>query len=185
MLRMVLLIMLADVLLNYVEGMKSTPSTFTKIVPYAVEASWATSRWQTLEKYLRLYNAGDASEVFNVGIGHALLSLKEGDVDKFKDHVKMLRDKVAGSMSYATTSSLRACHDLMLRCHVLSDLEMIVDEAQQSREDHQPLLKALERRLAVLGAYVGDKQYLLGVRRAVMELLRYAIPWFFLGTQTD
>ena len=155
--------------------MKSTSSTVNRIVPYAVEASWATGRWQTLAKYLRLYNAGDVSEVFNLGVGQALLSLKQGEVSKFKDHVNMLRDKVAGSMSYATTSSLRACHDLMLRCHVLSDLEMIVDESIKGDGDQQPILRALDRRLEVLGAYVGDKQYLLGVRRAAMELMRYVV----------
>ncbi|KAK0655783.1 hypothetical protein B0T16DRAFT_487236 [Cercophora newfieldiana] len=159
-----------DVLLNYVEGMKSTSNSVNRIAPFAVEASWATNRWKTLEKYLRHYNAGDVSEVFDLGIGQALLSLKEGDVPKFKEQVKMLREKVAGSMSYSATSSLRACHDAMLRCHVLSDLEMIVDKP--ATEDQQSILAALDRRLEVLGAYVGDKQYLLGVRRAAMELMR-------------
>ncbi|KAK1750228.1 protein kinase rad3 [Echria macrotheca] len=160
-----------DVLLNYVEGMKRTLNSVNRIVPFAVEASWATSRWKTLEKYLRLYTAGDISDVFDLGVGQALLSLKEGDHYKFKEHVRMLRDKVAGSMSSATTASLRACHDLMLRCHVLCDLEIIV-EGSVGPGDRQPVLAALERRLEVLGAYVSDKQYLLGIRRAAMELMR-------------
>ncbi|KAK0729999.1 phosphatidyl inositol 3-kinase-like protein [Lasiosphaeris hirsuta] len=161
-----------DVLLNYVEGMRTNATTINRIAPYAVEASWATNRWQTLEKYLRLYNTGDVSEVFNLGIGQALLSLKDGNIGKFKDHIKMLREKVAGSMSYATTSSLRACHDLMLRCHVLADLEMIISAEPQGYGHQKALLSALERRLEVLGAYVDDKQYLLGVRRAAMELMK-------------
>ncbi|KAK3363362.1 phosphatidyl inositol 3-kinase-like protein [Lasiosphaeria hispida] len=161
-----------DVLLNYVEGMKTTATTINRIAPFAVEASWATNRWQTLEKYLRLYSAGDVSEVFNLGIGQALLSLKEGNTDKFKDHIKMLREKVAGSMSYATTSSLRACHDPMLRCHVLGDLEMIISAEPKEYGHQKALLSALDRRLEVLGAYVDDKQYLLGVRRAAMELVK-------------
>jgi serine/threonine-protein kinase ATR len=162
-----------DVLLNYVEGMKRSPSTVSRIVPFAVEASWATGRWQTMEKYLRLYTAGDISEVFDLGIAQALLCLKDGDVQKFKDHVQMMRDKVAGSMSLSVTSSLRACHDAMLRCHVLSDLEMIANEKLEGDGDQQVILTALNRRLEVLGAYVSDKQYLLGVRRAAMELMRY------------
>ncbi|KAK5663169.1 hypothetical protein OQA88_6586 [Cercophora sp. LCS_1] len=161
-----------DVLLNYVEGMKSTSSSVNRIVPYAVEASWATNRWKTLEKYLQLYSAGDVSEVFNLGVGQALLSLKEGSTNDFKEHISMLREKVAGSMTFAATSSLRASHDLMLRCHVLSDLEMIVDVPTAQDGDQQPILSALDRRLEVLGAYVSDKQYLLGVRRAAMELMR-------------
>lgn len=152
--------------------MNGTMNTMNRIAPFAVEASWATGRWQTLEKYLRLYTAGDVSEVFNLGVGQALLCLKDGDVERFKDHIQMLRDKVAGSMTYSATSSLRASHDAMLRCHVLSDLEMIADEKLRGNGDQQVVLTALDRRLEVLGAYVSDKQYLLGIRRAAMELMR-------------
>jgi serine/threonine-protein kinase ATR len=158
-------------LLNYVEGM--AVNTVNKIAPFAVEAAWATGRWQTLQRYLQLYNAGDVSEVFNLGVGQALLCLKDGNVEKFKEHIHMLRDKVAGSMTYSTTSSLRASHDAMLKCHVLSDLEMIANENLRGDGDQQGVLAALDRRLEVLGAYVSDKQYLLGIRRAAMELMRY------------
>ncbi|KAK4682269.1 serine/threonine-protein kinase M1 [Podospora pseudoanserina] len=160
-----------DVLLNYVEGMKRSPATVNRIAPFAVEASWATGRWETLEKYLGLYNAGDVSEVFDLGVGQALLSLKKRDMGGFKEHIQILRDKVAGSMTYSATSSLRACHEAMLRCHVLSDLEMIASN-KALEGDNQAVLATLDRRLQVLGAYVGDKQYLLGVRRAAMELMR-------------
>ncbi|KAK4162009.1 hypothetical protein QBC43DRAFT_216438 [Cladorrhinum sp. PSN259] len=161
-----------DVLLNYVEGMKKTPLTINRILPFAVEASWATGRWETLDKYLQLYNAEDASEVFNLGVGQALLCLKNGDVERFREYIRMVREKVAGSMTYSATSSLRACHDAMLRCHVLSELEMIVNAEDEGESGQQGLLRALDRRLEVLGAYVGDKQHLLGVRRAAMELMR-------------
>jgi serine/threonine-protein kinase ATR len=164
------------VLLNYVEGI--TVNTVNRVAPFAVEASWATGRWQTLEKYLRLYNAGDVSEIFNLGVGQALLCLRDGDVEKFKEHIQMLREKVAGSMTHSATSSLRACHDAMLKCHVLSDLEMIANEKLKGDGDQQAVLTALDRRLEVLGAYVSDKQYLLGIRRAAMELMRY-VPLHF------
>src|SRR5690606_16778745 len=103
----------------------------------------------------------------------ALLCLKDGNVEKFREHIQMLRDKVSGSLTYSTTSSLRASHDAMLKCHVLSDLELIADEKLSEDGDRQRVLLALERRLEVLGAYVSDKQYLLGIRRAAMELMRY------------
>lgn len=144
-----------------------------KVAPFAVEASWATGRWQTLEKYLRLHSAGDVSEVFNLGVGQALLCLRDGKVDKFREHVQMLRDKVAGSLTYTATSSLRASHDAMLKCHVLTDLEIIVSHSDRGNGDRHETLVTLDRRLEVLGAYVSDKQYLLGIRRAAMELMRY------------
>ncbi|KAK4200596.1 hypothetical protein QBC40DRAFT_68990 [Triangularia verruculosa] len=161
-----------DVLLNYVEGMKRSPATINRIVPFAVEASWATGRWETLEKYLGFYHTGDVSEIFNLGVGQALLCLKKRDMGRFREHIQVLRDKVAGSMTYSATSSLRACHEAMLRCHVLSDLEMIATNKSQGGGDNQAIIGTLDRRLEVLGAYVGDKQYLLGVRRAAMEIMR-------------
>lgn len=161
-----------DVLLNYVEGMTKTPLNTNRILPFAVEASWATGRWETLEKYLQLSNADDASEIFNLGVGQALMYLKGGDVERFREYIQMIREKVAGSMTYSATSSLRACHDAMLRCHVLSELEMIVNARHEKEDEQQALLRTLDRRLEVLGAYVSDKQYLLGLRRAAMDLMR-------------
>lgn len=160
-------------LLNYVEGM-NIQSSANKIIPFAVEASWATGRWQTLEKYLQLYTAGDPTEVFNLGIAQALLCLKQRDMDSFGSYLQTMRDKVASSLSYSATASLQTCHDAMLECHVLTDLEMIANHKEE--DDQQPLLTALERRIEVLGAYVNDKQYLLGIRRAAMELTRYVTP---------
>lgn len=145
-------------------------SSANKVIPFAVEASWATGRWDTLKKYLQLYTAGDATDVFNLGIAQALLCLKQGDQDGFQGHIRTMRDKVASSLSYSATASLRTSHDAMLECHVLTDLEMIANHREE--QDGQALLTALERRLEVVGAFVNDKQYLLGIRRAAMEIMR-------------
>ncbi|KAK3372021.1 phosphatidyl inositol 3-kinase-like protein [Podospora didyma] len=161
-----------NALLNCVENLQTTPNTASRIVPFAVEAAWATGQWQKLTKYLRLNTTGDVSEGFNVVIGHALLALRARDFEKFEQHIKMMREKVASSMTYSATLSLQTCHDAMLKCHVLSDLEMIANEKLQGDSDQRFIAAALDRRLGVLGAYVGDKQYLLTVRRAAMHLLR-------------
>ena len=162
----------ADVLLNYVGGKKHTSSAFNKIIPYAVEASWSTCRWRTLEKYLNIYNVGDVTEVFNLGVAQSLLFLEQGDMENFRGSIELTREKVASSMSHSTTSSLRAAHDVLLKCHALSELEMIASSQKGADDSQQQLLTSLERRLEVLGAYVGDKQYLLGIRRAAMQLMR-------------
>lgn len=162
-----------DNLLSFAEGIDKTPSSLSKVMPFVLEASWATGRWQIMEKYLRSYTEGDVTDIFNIGIADALLCLKEGDGERFQELLQAMRDKVAGSMTLTATSSFRTCHDVMLKCHVLEDLEMIANAEPVEGEGHAPLVKALERRLEVLGAYVSDKQYLLGVRRATMELMRY------------
>lgn len=147
----------------------NTSLTANKIAHFAVEASWATGRWETLRKYLNLYN-GEPTQQFSLGVAQALLQLKDGDKDGFQHYIHMMRDKVAAELSQSSTSSFRACHDARLKCHVLTDLEIIA--SQKDAGHTQPTLVSLERRLEILGAYVTDKQYLLGIRRAAMELMR-------------
>jgi serine/threonine-protein kinase ATR len=154
-----------------VEGI-NTSLTANRIAPFAIEASWATGRWETLRKYIGLYT-GEPTEEFNLGIGQALLQLKEGDKQGFQDYIQMMRDKVASELSQSSTSSFRACHDARLKCHVLSDLEIIASHTDSGNT--QQLLVSLERRLEILGAYVTDKQYLLGIRRAAMEVMRLVL----------
>ncbi|PSR90721.1 phosphatidylinositol 3 [Coniella lustricola] len=160
------------VLLNYVSGMTTDAASINKIAPFAVEAAWATSRWDALQKYLALYNGGNHLEVFELGIGSALLSLKEGHTDEFLRQIQELKEKVACSMSFSATASLQASHDSMLKCHVLADLDIIARSRNQAAEDQQQTMTLLNRRLEVLGAYVNNKQYVLGICRAAMELLR-------------
>nr|XP_036588838.1 protein kinase Rad3 (phosphatidylinositol 3) [Colletotrichum truncatum]KAF6800480.1 protein kinase Rad3 (phosphatidylinositol 3) [Colletotrichum truncatum] len=162
-----------DVLLNYVEGMQTDPSTENKIVPYAVEAAWATRRWDTLSKYTGRFH-GSPLEDFNVSVARLFNYLRQGGGEggDFPQMLQSMRDKIASAMTYSATSSLQACHELRLRCHVLTDLEIIA--GTQAAEDgaRQEVLTTLDRRLEVLGAYVNDKQYLLGIRRAAMEISR-------------
>ncbi|KAJ0162818.1 Protein kinase rad3 [Colletotrichum tanaceti] len=163
-----------DVLLNYVEGMQTDPSTENKIVPYAVEAAWATRRWDSLSKYTSRFH-GSPLEDFNVSVAKLFNTLQQqrgASSDTFSQLLQSMRAKIASAMTHSATSSLQACHDLRLRCHVLTDLEIIAGAPPSEGEAHQEVLTMLNRRLEVLGAYVSDKQYLLGIRRAAMELSR-------------
>ena len=159
-----------DVLLNYVEGMHTTTSSVARILPFATEASWATGRWQTLEKYTSLATK-DTGEDFNVNIGTALLALYRKDNTGFTSTVNSIRKQIATSMSMASSLSIGACHDTMLKFHVLTELEMIAG-AEDPEVDRGNITESLNRRLAVLGAYLNDKQYLLGIRRAALQLSR-------------
>ncbi|KAI1392547.1 phosphatidyl inositol 3-kinase [Hypoxylon trugodes] len=162
-----------DVLLNYVEGIEkhTANTTINRIVPFAVEASWATGRWQTMEKFIAKYQ-GDRTENFNVSIAQTLLYLRKGWTKEFIDEMRVLRDRVNVSMNLSVTSSLHACHESMLKCHVLTDLELIAGINNDGNQHPQEILKTLDRRLEVLGSYVNDKQYVLSIRRAAMELKR-------------
>ncbi|KXH46337.1 phosphatidylinositol 3 [Colletotrichum simmondsii] len=142
-----------DVLLNYVEGMRTEPSTENKIVPYAVEAAWATRRWDTLNKYTARFH-GSPLEDFNVGIAKLFNALQRRGAgsDTFAELLQSMREKIASAMTHVATSSLQACHDLRLRCHVLTDLEIIAGTQASEGDAHQEVLTMLNRRLEVLGA---------------------------------
>jgi serine/threonine-protein kinase ATR len=156
--------------------MHKTSSAVSKLLPFATEASWATGRWDTLQNYLSLVpveNGGD----FNISIGRTLLALHRKDGETFAKTVQTLREQIASSLSPSKTSSLSVCHDTMLKFHVLTELEMIAGRDGAMDVPRQPVLESLDRRLEAIGAYLNDKQYLLGIRRAAMQLSRQAHPY--------
>lgn len=145
-----------------------------KIAPFAVEAAWATGRWETLQKYLESQDSRKQNlEDFNLGIGSALLALKDGKTGSFAHQIEELKERTASSMSLSVTASLQAAHDSMLKCHVLADLDIVAGDFAKEPADQQQTLTLLNRRLEVLPAYTNDKQYVLSIRRAAMELMRY------------
>lgn len=165
-------ILLPDVLLNYVEGMHTATHNVSSLLPFATEASWATGRWIALEKYTSLVPKSPGED-FNVSIGRSLLALYKKDTELFTSTIQSLREQIACSLSSATTSSIGACHDTFLKFHVLTELEMIAGTTKDTSNERANILESLSRRLEVLGAYLNNKQYLLGIRRAAMQLSRY------------
>ncbi|KAJ5143080.1 uncharacterized protein N7515_001867 [Penicillium bovifimosum] len=156
-----------DAILTRFEVLKESESAASRFLPFAVEASWIMGRWDKLEGYLDLC-AKQGTEEFNVGIGSALDALRQKQDGAFTDKINELRLSVARSLTTNTVTSLQSCHDDMLRLHALSEVEAIAKT--QPNQSRRGLLGALDRRLDVLGGYLSDKQYLLGLRRATMEL---------------
>lgn len=138
-------------------------------MPFAVEASWITGRWDKLEGYLEL-SAKQGAGDFNAGIGAALNILRQNKTEKTIEIINGLRLNVAKSLTANSVASLQTCHDDMLRLHALADMESIANAGAAGSNPSPELLGALDRRLDVLGGYLADKQYLLGLRRAAMEL---------------
>ncbi|KAI8722117.1 Non-specific serine/threonine protein kinase [Fusarium sp. LHS14.1] len=163
-----------EVLLNHVEGMHTDVSTDNKIMPYAVEAAWVTRRWQSLAKFSKRFH-GDVVEDFNISVATIFAKLRnKSDLSELTLLVNDMRRKISASMSTSSTASLQACHDLLLKAHILTDLEIIMATPTEDEVARQKSMSLLDRRLDILGAYVNDKQYLLGIRRAAMELSRPA-----------
>ncbi|KAG5944560.1 hypothetical protein E4U60_005826 [Claviceps pazoutovae] len=159
-----------DMLFNHVEGLQPDASTDSRVIPFAVEAAWTTNRWDSLAKFLVRYQ-GDIFQDFNMSLASLFNSLhRRSSPDTFEKIVRGMQDKIASSMTASVTVSLHAAHDLLLKCHLLTDLEAIV--SSDGDRDRQRTMTLLDGRLEMIGGRFGDKQYLLGVRRAAMELSR-------------
>ncbi|OAA61648.1 inositol kinase kinase [Niveomyces insectorum RCEF 264] len=180
-----------DALLARVDNLnldEASAPTIKKVLPFAVEAAWVTFQWQKLEALVPVYK-GDVCDIFNVGIARALSLLKKDDMDGFGLTLDNIVGRVSSSMSYSTTTSLQACHEAMLKAHVVTDLRIIgsaaaaaASEAQgdaamerrssgQGPKRTQVVLATLTQRLDLLED-VSDKRYVLGLQRAAMEALR-------------
>lgn len=148
-------------------------NTAFQLIPFAAEASWASGRWATLEKYLSM-TPQDIGGDFNVNIGHALLALRKKDTASFTNTIQRLRVTIAGRLSQQTTTSIQEAHSDIRKFHVLTELEMIANTNDDHGLPRKEVLESLDRRLEVIGAYLNDKQYLLNIRRAAMQLTGYA-----------
>lgn len=161
----------ADMLINQIDHFYRDRPVEAKVLPYAVEACWMTENWSKLKAYLRM-TSEPLGSYFDVGVAQAMGLLYDHQPDAFRGTIQDLRTTVAHSLSYASTASLQTCHEDLLKFHVLTEMELLAQSRPPS--EVPTLVKTLDRRLDVLGAYPADKQYLLGIRRATMALLRYA-----------
>ncbi|KAJ5935678.1 hypothetical protein N7466_005225 [Penicillium verhagenii] len=167
-----------DAILTRFEAVKDKDAATSRLLPFAVEASWITGRWSKLKGYLELC-AEKGTGDFNVGIGSALYTLQgrhenndallKEKSETFTKTINQLRLNIAKSLTANSVTSLQSCHDDMLRLHALADVEAIAN-AGTGESSYPDLPSALKRRLDVLGGYIAEKQYLLGIRRAAMEL---------------
>ncbi|OJJ33117.1 hypothetical protein ASPWEDRAFT_174541 [Aspergillus wentii DTO 134E9] len=158
-----------DAILTRFETLKENNSVLSKLLPFAVEASWITGRWEKLDNYLQLCSNQSTGD-FNIGIGSALIAFRQGNKAAFEEIINGLRLNVAKSLTANSVTSLQSCHDSILRLHALAEVESIVDPGNGEDDSRLCVRGALNRRLDVLGGYICDKQYLLGLRRAAMEL---------------
>jgi serine/threonine-protein kinase ATR len=161
-----------DSILNYVDGFHAANSLTSSTLPFAAEAAWSTGKWEQLERILGSSPVPQtiAFVDFNVGVGRALLALRQKDGAAFKTIIATLREALAAELSPSITASIQACHDHLVKLHALYELEAVSGMAPTGTSDREKILENLDRRLDIIGSYTSDKQYLLGVRRAAMSL---------------
>ena len=128
-----------------------------------------TGKWDKLEEYFdKATNSLNAN--FNIGVSRALLALGKEPRNVFTTYLDDVRRSTAKSLSATNTTSLQACHDVLLRLHALRDIEAIGSTQGLDPPRKRALAASLDQRLELLGPFISDKQYILGLRRAAMQL---------------
>lgn len=159
----------SDAIITRFEVLKENGLAPSRLVPFAVEASWITGRWAKLQSYLQTCQEHDTGE-FSIGIGSALNAFRHGDKKMFRNIINSLRLNVAKAVTANSSTSLQSCHDSIFKLHALAEVECIANAGNEGANSASVIWDTLSRRLDVLGGYITDKQYLLGLRRAIMEL---------------
>jgi serine/threonine-protein kinase ATR len=124
-----------------------------------------------LQRFLESNAAADSKD-FSTEVGRLFMALKSRNADQFDDLLSSLRSTLANGISSSTTASLATAHSHTIKLHALYELEQIGALKDQGFTPDQ-LVERLDKRLEILGAFTADKQYLLSIRRAAMELSRY------------
>lgn len=149
--------------------MSGSNESCARLLPFAIEASWVTSNWEALDKYLGMSNESTEC-TYDIRMGRALSELRKNNIEAFKMGIDGAREAVAGMMVESSTSSIRQCHHLLVQLHALSELQIIGEELHRPEIDSKGLAQEFESRLNLMGTYSNDKQYILSVRRAALQL---------------
>ena len=160
---------LVDALLNQVSSFHLTDRSSIMVLPFVAEASWMSGRWDRLEQLTNSQSSRKSSN-FDVGIGQAVVALLRKDDSGLATTTNVLRTRLTRSLTRAHIDSLQACHEILLRFQILTELEEIAGLPLDQQHNSKTSVGTLEQRLSVIGAFTSEKQYLLGLRRAAMQL---------------
>ncbi|KAG9767193.1 hypothetical protein KCU95_g17617, partial [Aureobasidium melanogenum] len=175
-----------DQVLRYASFYKenSSQSDRSTLLSYITEACWTTERFDTLKDTLAGLSE-DGQTDFNIGVARVLLAMQEKNQDAVSTMVNKLRNIVVKGITSVSGSSLQACHDVLLKLHIVYEIGALsgaigVPAAQDPAATS--ILAVMDKRLNVIGSYISDKQYLLGIRRAVMRLSSVDFSSVSIGT---
>jgi serine/threonine-protein kinase ATR len=151
----------------------ASPSDRSNIqLALAVEASFMNADFASLRAYVPS-TAIESEQSANVGIAKILLSAHDKPHESLLEDIRNLRGHITKGLSFGATSSLQTCHDELSQLHVLYEIETLANIVQL---EVPKLTQRLSRRLAAVGSYSQNKQYILGIRRAVMGLRGEVFP---------
>jgi len=160
-------------LLDHGQNIRETWPNNDRLLSLMSEAAWSVpNKLLTMQDILHEYElTNDTSFDFNIGIGKLLIDCPaDASERKTSGILRDLRLSIGKSLSIAATTSLHSCHDQMMKLHALYEIDILSRQQALNDKEKNAMHISLSRRLDIIGAYLPDKQYLLGIRRAVMDI---------------
>lgn len=145
------------------------PNVAERFLPYAVEAAWKSEDWGHLSDYLE--QAKPLRPAYDFSLGKALTAIRAQDPEATNEAITSAQQLLVEKLTPSTTGSLRACHDVLIRLHALSELTPLTKFPQLPPTARTTLTQTLQKRLDLLGSSAhAEKQYLLSLRRTALTL---------------
>lgn len=158
-----------DTLLTQFDGLSVGPTSLQRLLPFAAEASWVSEQWDKMRSLVHM-GRNTSTGNFNLGMAAILDFLRRGETTRSLVALRELRLTTARAFTTTNTASLQACHDQSLQLHVLAEITSIIRTGDVPSSERKEFFEMMDRRLDILGVHLVDKQYLLGLRRATMQL---------------
>ena len=148
------------------DGIGSASNVHTdSILPFALEALWETGDLDGLKRRLNILGANPPRD-FNTSLGQLLAQRSNGNEESTIEVISDLRRSITKGLTVTGASSMQASHNELKKLHTLYEIEAMETCTADAVDS---LLAAFDKRTAALGSYNADKQFVLGVRRAVMR----------------
>lgn len=140
-----------------------------------VEAAWLAGDFTKLQSWLNKVGTDHpVAEAFEVNVGRTLIALKENRLDDAILFIDRARKSISRLLEGAPVTSMKQCHEAMVRLHGLADLETIGKLetprlGDNSLTEHRMISDALDERLESLGTNYDAVRYLLALRRSAIN----------------
>lgn len=157
-----------ETLLTQVDGLISYNLNFTnKLINIGAEIAWQFEKWDILEKYLSLTD----SKLFHIGLGKALLFLKNKKYFDYYNCILELRTQLAMSLGASNIDSTWQCYDILFKLHMLFELEYVYDSFKSDICDIRSVTDIFDQRLRLMTSSFEHRRCVLSLRRILLDIL--------------
>src|SRR5690606_30149385 len=103
--------------------LRNEPEITSRFIPHAIEAAWQAQQWPKLDSYLE--QSRSLRPNYDYELGRALDAIRRHDSDAMSASISTAQQLLVEKLTPSVTTSLRACRDLLVKMHALSEIHDI------------------------------------------------------------